>query len=382
MSVQVSYKKQIVFTIILALIVLLVIEGILSIYLFSYGPCKLIASGIFKNMDRFSVNQRCNDYRDIALLNGMDEHYIPNQHSKTVNIDNYGFRGPDITKNKPPNTYRIFFIGGSTAYGWGSTSDSTTIPAYLQKHFEDLGLPYKVQVINAAVEGASSIEETYWIKNKLISFQPDMFIVYDGLNEMGTPYERLSDPTKLATTPQKQVLTFLQITIPWYKTPVMIPTFLNILSHRFENESTIYFHFPDDGLVINRSSLWHQREKEICELGNKEGFKTVILLQPFLGTGNKTMTSYEYDYYVHENGKKTIANYDVFAKGLDGLENYCTKTADLRNIFDGNSELLYFDYGHIVDTGNKIVADSIFKSVSPIVLDDISKQTTGNYTKK
>ena len=39
----------------------------------------------------------------------------PNQQFPTLNINSYGFRGPEITIEKPDNVYRIFFIGGSTA---------------------------------------------------------------------------------------------------------------------------------------------------------------------------------------------------------------------------------------------------------------------------
>lgn len=56
--------------------------------------------------------------------------------------------------------------------------------------------------------------------------------------------------------------------------------------------------------------------------------------------------------------------------------NYCTKTADLRNIFDGNSEFLYYDYGHLQDRGNEIAAENIFELVSPIVSEDVSKRTS------
>ena len=47
----------------------------------------------------------------------------PNQQFPTLNINSYGFRGPEITIEKPDNVYRIFFIGGSTAFGQIASSD-------------------------------------------------------------------------------------------------------------------------------------------------------------------------------------------------------------------------------------------------------------------
>ena len=49
-------------------------------------------------------------------------------------------RGPDITQDKPNDTYRIIIIGGSTVYGSGSTSDKTTIPGFLQEKIDNLEL--------------------------------------------------------------------------------------------------------------------------------------------------------------------------------------------------------------------------------------------------
>lgn len=373
MSVQISYKKQALFSVILAVIILLVIEVILQTYDFYTVSCSIMESDIYKDMSYYSQKQLCNDYRDLSFLNGIDIHYIPNQHSKVVNIDNYGMRGQDIAKVKSPHTYRIFVIGGSTIFGWGSTSDSATIPGYLQKKFDRLDLPYNVQVINSGVAGAFSTQEVYWVKNKLVEFHPDMVIVYDGWNDMEAPYENLIDPSKEAT-PQKYVLTIIQTILPWYKTPIIAPTFLNSIIHRFSNEKEEHLRLKTDH-ITERSSLWYGNEKEICYLGNKTGFKTVILLQPILGTGNKTMTEYESKYYQSTGGSKNIAQYDLFAKkdNIDGLSQYCTKTADLRHVFDGNSDFLYYDQGHLQDRGNEIVANKIFGLVSPIVLKDASK---------
>ena len=47
---------------------------------------------------------------------------------------------------------------------------------------------------------------------------------------------------------------------------------------------------------------WSENWKEVCELGNKEKFETIIFLQPLLGTGYKTFFDYEYD-IIRKNSK-------------------------------------------------------------------------------
>ena len=50
----------------------------------------------------------------------------------TVNINSLGFRGDEFSKIKPDRTYRILILGGSPMFGYGSTSDYTTIPGFMQ----------------------------------------------------------------------------------------------------------------------------------------------------------------------------------------------------------------------------------------------------------
>ena len=50
------------------------------------------------------------------------------------NFNIHGFRGDEFSEIKPPNTYRIFMVGGSTLFGSGESSDDATIPGILQKN--------------------------------------------------------------------------------------------------------------------------------------------------------------------------------------------------------------------------------------------------------
>ena len=55
-------------------------------------------------------------------------------------------------------------------YGYGSTSDKTTIAGYLEQEFENMNLGMNVEVINAGIPAADSYSESIYIKNRLISF--------------------------------------------------------------------------------------------------------------------------------------------------------------------------------------------------------------------
>ena len=99
-----------------------------------------------------------------------------------ANINEHGFRGPEIAKEKPANTFRIFLIGSSTMFGAGS-DDETQISSVLQDKFAENDFDFNIEVINAGAFGAWSKNEVLLVKNKLMDFNPDLIVVYDGVAE-------------------------------------------------------------------------------------------------------------------------------------------------------------------------------------------------------
>ena len=375
MSVQVSYKKQFTFGVVLCLILLAAVEVTLRIYDYYNLGCNYIESGIYSEISYYDQKSMCNDYRHIQDSGGFDRQLIPNQESKTVHINNFGMRGPDIVKEKPDDTYRVFVIGGSTTFGSGVFSDNETIPSFLGKKFDVLLLDKKIEIINAGITGNTSIEENYRIKNELVNFQPDLFIIYDGINDVNLDIETHRDNSKLKASIQKQFLTFTQMILPEYKTILLAPFTIHKImwdlgiggGHIMGDSQKI-----DETNILEKSSLWKDRWTEICDIGHEKEFKTIVILQPIMGSGNKILTNWEYEFLQTHGGDHNKRVYDKFATGLYDLEKSCHKAIDLRNVFDDHPEQVYFDTAHVSNRGNEIVANKIFDIISPIVLEDIS----------
>ena len=70
--------------------------------------------------------------------------------------------------------------------------------------------------------------------------------------------------------------------------------------------------------------------------------------------------------YGHTNPAES---YNFMRDKLNELETSCTETKDLTNIFDNETDLIYFDAGHMEDAGNRIIAEKIFNISSPFVTD-------------
>jgi len=319
-ALQISYKKQFILMIMLLLVILVTVEVLVNIWLYYFYTCAFEKNEIFQDVNPEINRKVCIESlaygftqekisweegtRILEKFGGFDENL--------VYINSHGFRGPEFTKIKSEDTIRIFVLGGSTTFGIG-VLDNQTYPYYLQTMFDKSKLNFKVEVINSGWPDMWSLTETEVIKDKWILFEPDLFLVYDGWNEMNQQYSK-NDP--LAS-------------------PI----------------------------------LFKERWKEICEMGKLHDYSTIITLQPFVHTGKKILTDQEYEHYILiEKYQPYNLNYPEYIKQLDELKNYCNATADLRGIFDDITEPIYFDMAHTGKLGNQIIAEKFYQLALPLVV--------------
>ncbi len=91
------------------------------------------------------------------------------------------FNAQQFPRKKAPGTFRIFALGGSTAYG-RPYDDATSFVGWLREYLRALALDRKWEVINAAGISYASYREAK-LMEELIAYQPDLFIVCSGQNE-------------------------------------------------------------------------------------------------------------------------------------------------------------------------------------------------------
>ena len=373
MSVQVSYKKQFALGIFLIVSLFAGIEIIVIVFDFFEPSSSEEIKEVFLDFDERTV-------KDIFYSDNLAYRYDkillnePNQQFPTLNINSYGFRGPEITIEKPDNVYRIFFIGGSTAFGQIASSDSKTIPGMLGAKFYENGIK-EVEIVNAGINNADSRSETYLIKNVILDFNPDMLIVYDGWNEGQHDWgwdDEVEDQSTLANLKNsfEVYLNSLYITKikPYYKTP---EKFQELFTNKNNNPGEIQV--PNSDLNEKKASVWEKRWEGICSIEDEKNFKTVITLQPILGTGSKSLTPVEQERLEKSFARQNIILelFDKLAISLTELEKTCEKTIDLRDSFDHTDKPVFHDLGHTSNYGNEIVAEKIYQNILPIILDDI-----------
>lgn len=113
-----------------------------------------------------------------AGLHGVTGHNV-------FSINNLGFRGDPVAVPKPDKEFRIFIVGGSTAECL-YLDDTQALNSVLQTELKIHG-PMRfagVRVYNAAKSGDRSDDHIAMITQKILHLQPDMIIVFAGVNDL------------------------------------------------------------------------------------------------------------------------------------------------------------------------------------------------------
>ena len=253
MSVEVSYKKQGLILVLGLLILLSAVEIIFRGYDYFEPNCRFIESDVYAEMS-FDLKRDICIGNDKVVWNNNPLYLIPDQHFKTINVNSEGFRGDELQNNPD---YRIFVIGGSTIFGAGSTSDYTTISGYLEKKISAQFPKYNIEIINAGIPKAYSFTESNLIKNKLLEYNPDLLIIYDGWNDLDRDYGYYYDTVDYKL--MDQIIRLIRQSD--YVTPtVLLKIYFNSQN---DNIDTIKF---DSSNIEQKVSLWSDAWTGICNL--------------------------------------------------------------------------------------------------------------------
>ncbi|MEP7309727.1 MAG: hypothetical protein ABJA98_29820 [Acidobacteriota bacterium] len=145
--------------------------------------------------------QACRPERDVVMGNLRDFYYFESvdgsrypsyRHLPHVSPPNwfvtstFGWRGPEVALNKPPDTIRIAFVGASTtvdAFGV-PFSHPELVGYWLNRWAAAKGLPYRFDVINAGRSGIDSNSIAAVVTQELLPVEPDLVIYYEGANQL------------------------------------------------------------------------------------------------------------------------------------------------------------------------------------------------------
>ncbi len=107
----------------------------------------------------------------------------PGPESETLHTNAWGFRGDEITREKPPGTIRIFVLGGSTVF-CGRTPYEQTHAALLQQMLRERHPDVIIEVLNAGADWHTSQHSLIKFLTYVQDFDPDILIVFHAINDL------------------------------------------------------------------------------------------------------------------------------------------------------------------------------------------------------
>ncbi len=366
MSVQVSYSKQFALGIILLVIIFVIVEVFSYIIMNDRDSCivGLGESGLYIDYSKDFVKSLCADYKSIIDYEKPYKHWEPDQKTNSVNINSFGVRGDEFNLKKESDVYRIVMLGGSTMYGVYATSDLSTIPSYLEKKIQKENPDFKIEIINAGVNGSDSFDEISFLTDRLLKLEPDMIFVYDGGNDL---LNKISNEDILEESWPSEIEKLSKKIRNYYKTTHMIEFVDRVIQKNIFNEQNFKSSNISEEKINMKTLLWSERWSSFCDSQDLNKKDIVIAVQPYLGVGEKKFSNWEIN--IKNNNMRTdVAEYfPLLVKNLEMIDEKCTKTLDLTNSFDTNSETIFYDLIHVGDKGNEIMADRIYEEILPIL---------------
>ena len=286
----------------------------------------LINNGIINIEKEFSIELQLEEFFEKTVL------YTPTD-KLNAEINSQGLRGSEFEIKKPNDTYRIIAVGGSTTFGSGVEEDFTW-PTILQKSLNDLQPSKRIEVINAGIGAATSLPNSILIKDRLTGFSPDLVIIYEGGNDIAC----------------------------------MLDEYHNSDTN-WTNE-TISKRCGEGYESINYPDYLAERYSKTCELGNRNDFDVVVILQPLVNLEGKILTFHELDsYFDRSNQRIMLEDYKLMKNAVLEKTKGCKNIVDFTEIFHDFDIPLFTDYIHVANLGNTIIAENILDIALPVLIE-------------
>jgi lysophospholipase L1-like esterase len=328
----------------------------------------------------------------------------PNYHNtKGIHHNAQGFREDvDTPREKGANTYRIFIMGGSTAYGLQSMSrygqekysvlrNSETIDTYLEEYLRGKVGDRKVEVINAAITSQYSHHHLIYINQTVLKYDPDMVVFIDGFNDYfqyGKGFDQFRDygyqerahlymgpPTIEAWMGYSGWWLFRKSHFVHLASKTLRPIWIAIKSAgqdrvHIDVDSALH------NLEINAKANFMKMVERNSLILRHEGVAPVFVLQPeIVFTQSKVLSPLERQIY-EELDQQWQENFVEFKnkarpRVVEYLQQSTTRTGsvflDTTDIFGGLEEDAYTDYCHLTPRGNKRLAERIGERILPLL---------------
>ncbi len=197
--------------------------------------------------------------------------------------NSYGFRGVEVSRDKPAGVFRIVMLGDSITFG-NSVSWNETFSYFLEQQLNETGGPMRFEVLNLGVSGYNTAQELATLREVGLQFSPDLVVLNICLNDSDPPkvlvraglqnkarVTRLADLNARTIVASSYVLTWLQ-----QKTVGLLSNFMGV--YRSLNSPRLFLD-PRIG-----EAAWGEMKatmKELAETTRAAGIPFATVVYPY-----------------------------------------------------------------------------------------------------
>ncbi len=346
---------------------------------------------------------------------------LGNQSSPYWQINQQGFRDSEpISVTKPTGEVRIFILGSSTAFGYGSGSNEAAIAEVLETRLAQrlqqqksspqaykpdilpadpaarataLKKPSKLKpanyrVINAAVPGYTSGNQLAQLALEVTKYQPDLIVVLNGYEDL-----MLSGQETATQIPQPQEYlddapSYMVALLNRWLEPIQDKSYVvqilqnSLLEPADPNEATLIVGTktgqelaaiaPQDQTELQRRiDRYFANHQQIVNLAKGANAKVILATQPEITGRNPSKLTPTEGEIVTQLGRKYIQtikdNYPRFV----GANNYVAKlypqqvkSLNLYNLSDKYPSPSFIDAVHLTEPANAMVAEQLYYAIA------------------
>lgn len=337
------------------------------------------------------------DYKNIHPTPGY-------QDTRGIIHNTQGFRrAENVSLSKPSGTYRIFLMGGSTAYGLGSLSpqgrlkypvltNEQTIDHYLEAYLQATMPSRRIEVINAGIPSHSSHHHLIYLNQTILKYQPDMVVFVDGKNDYfpwepaydqfrDYPYRHwshlyLDEPSLKAWVSYTGFWLYRKSHVVYLagkKLPLLWSAIPNL---RSQPRAQLDVEEALRNLQVNAERNFLRMVERDALILKQEGIVPVFTLQPdLLFEQRKVLTDFEQRLSAEIDRAQPV-NYRQFKNRArpivsDKLRQVAGEQdvpyIDMTDIFGEIQEDAFTDDCHLTPIANKTVAEYIGRHIAPLI---------------
>jgi len=297
-------------------------------------------------------------------LVGLIPHYEGMRNGVRVRINAAGFRDREFSEKKKKNVFRIIGLGDSVTFGAGVQIEDTYLKQ-LETMLNKASLQRNFEVLNMGVPAYNTYQESIYLKEKGLQYQPDLLILgfvlndIDVLNPNWTKDRELDSPRQFRNSVVRDSEPRIFSLYRYLKNKSQLLYFLlmrvSALAKKYdlpiETESIYYrdaYKDGNEGWKIATDSL-----RDIAAIGKKNGCPLLVVIFPFfVNLDDSYMWAEAHSAIVSFCKREGIRVIDLFPyfKGRDGSEFWISLTDSHPNA-----------------EAHRIVAQAIYEEIKKII---------------